>query len=73
MKNVEIIGEAAYMITNEFKDAHAELPWKQIIGMRHVLVHGYAQVSEEKLWNTVTKDLPQLQLQLRKYLEEYIE
>ncbi|MBR6716441.1 MAG: DUF86 domain-containing protein [Prevotella sp.] len=60
MKNIEIIGEAANMLTNDFRNLHPELPWNQIIGMRHVLVHGYAQISDLKLWRTVTKDLPPL-------------
>lgn len=42
MKNVEIVGEAAYMLTKEFKASHPETPWKQVEGMRHVLVHGYS-------------------------------
>ncbi len=54
MKNVEIIGEAANMLTPGFRQQHTELPWKQIIGMRHILVHGYAQVSDMKLWLTAT-------------------
>ena len=44
MKNVEIVGEAAYMLTKEFKASHPEIPWKQVEGMRHVLMHGYSQV-----------------------------
>ena len=60
MKNIEIIGEAANMLTNDFRNLHPELPWNQIIGMRHVLVHGYAQISDLKLWRTVTNDLPPL-------------
>lgn len=47
VKNVEIIGEAAYMLTQEFKDAHPDTPWKIIIGMRHFLVHGYYEVDPE--------------------------
>ncbi|MDE5976795.1 MAG: DUF86 domain-containing protein [Muribaculaceae bacterium] len=43
---VEIIGEAAYMITKEFKDSHNELDWKEIQGMRHHLVHGYYHISQ---------------------------
>ena len=46
MKNVEVIGEAANMLTRHFRKAHAELPWRQIVSMRNVLVHGYAQVSD---------------------------
>ena len=52
MKNIEVVGEAAYMLSKEFIIMHPELPWQQIIGMRHVLVHGYATVSSRKLWNT---------------------
>lgn len=44
MKNVEIVGEAAYMLTNDFKDAHPKTPWKVVQGMRHVLVHDYANI-----------------------------
>lgn len=47
IKNLEIIEEAAYLLTNEFKEKHPEVEWKVIIGMRHVLVHGYYQISDE--------------------------
>ena len=45
VKNVEIIGEAAYMLTNEIKDQHPATPRIDIVGMRHVLVHGYYTAS----------------------------
>lgn len=48
VKNIEIIGEAAYMLTTEFRDAHPSTPWKVIIGMRHFLVHGYYEVDPHK-------------------------
>lgn len=70
MKNVEIIGEATYMLTHEFRENHPHTPWEQIIGMRHVLVHGYAQISASKLWETVIKDLPILQQSIQQYLDE---
>ena len=70
MKNVEIIGEAANMLTSDFRELHTELPWEQITGMRHILVHGYAQVSDIKLWRTVTKDLPILHQFVSRYLSE---
>lgn len=60
LKNVEIIGEAAYMLSDVFKDSHPEIPWKEIIRMRHVLVHGYAVVLPELLWETVQVDIPTL-------------
>ena len=57
MKNVEIIGEAANLLTRNFRMTHTELPWRQIVGMRNVLVHGYANISDQKLWQTATEDL----------------
>lgn len=70
MKNVEIIGEAAYMLTKDFKAVHPETPWDIVQGMRHVLVHDYAQVVPKILWNTATKDVPEIRRQAQKYLAE---
>jgi len=70
MKNVEIVGEAANMLTKDFCAFHPDLPWTQITGMRHVLVHGYAQVSDIKLWRTAKKDLPTLCDAIQKLLAE---
>lgn len=60
VKNIEIIGEAAYKLTKEFTESHPEIPWKQIIKMRHILVHGYYQIGTEQLHNVYTEDLPYL-------------
>ncbi len=70
MKNVEVIGEAANMLTRDFKEQYQELPWKQIVRMRNVLVHGYAQVSDADLWDTASKDIRPLREQVEKYLKE---
>lgn len=70
VKNVEIIGEAAYMLTKEFCAAHPETPWKLIIGMRHVLVHGYYTTSKNFIWATVQQDLPTLRPQIEAYIAE---
>lgn len=70
MKNVEVIGEAANMLTRDFKEKHAELPWRLIVKMRNVLVHGYAQVSNTDLWQTASNDITPLRLQVDRYLSE---
>ena len=70
MKNVEVIGEAANMLTRHFRETHAELSWRQIVSMRNVLVHGYAQVSDIDLWQTATNDIHPLCEQVKHYLEE---
>ena len=70
VKNVEIIGEAAYMLTKEFCEEHPETPWKDIIGMRHVLVHGYYTVSPRFIWETYTNDLVYLKEQVEICIRE---
>jgi len=70
MKNIEVIGEAANMLTRHFRETHAELPWRQIVSMRNVLVHGYAQVSDADLWQTATNDIQPLCEQVLRYLSD---
>ena len=72
IKNLEIIGEASYKLTNEFKDNHPEIEWKQIISMRHFLVHGYYDVDEIIIWDTVKKDLPPLREKIQKLYDNEI-
>lgn len=71
VKNLEIIGEAAYMLTLEFREAHTETDWKDIIHMRHILVHGYYQIDSRIVWVTIKNDLPILKGQIDIYLEEF--
>lgn len=70
VKNIEIIGEASYMLTDEFKDAHPQTPWRTITNMRHTLVHGYYQISPEEVFYVIEKDLPPLKEQIEDYRKE---
>lgn len=70
MKNVEVIGEAANMLTRHFRETYTELPWRLIVSMRNVLVHGYAQVSDADLWQTATDDIQPLREQVQRYLAD---
>jgi uncharacterized protein with HEPN domain len=60
VKEVEIIGEAAYRISAATRAQLREIPWQDIIGMRHRLVHAYFDVNLDILWRTVQDDLPAL-------------
>ena len=71
VKNVEIIGEAAYMLSLEFKEEHDQIPWNDIIRMRHVLVHGYATILPELLWHTALVDVPILKKQIEALLNSW--
>ena len=70
MKNIEVVGEAAYMLTKAFKDSHPEIPWKVVQGMRHVLVHDYANVVSATLYDTAINDMMPLRQKVERYLAE---
>lgn len=70
MKNIEVVGEAAYMLTKAFKNSHPEVPWKVVQGMRHVLVHDYANVVSATLYDTAVNDMQPLRQQVERYLTE---
>lgn len=72
VKNVEIIGEAAYMLSLNFKETHNDIPWSDIIAMRHVLVHGYATILPEILWHTALIDVPRLKKQIEGIIQSDI-
>ncbi len=57
---IEVIGEAASKISEERRSRLPGVPWLEIIGMRNRLVHGYASVDHDILWDVVTSDLPAL-------------
>jgi len=69
IKNLEIVGEAAYLLTKDFKSAHSEVEWNDIIGMRHILVHSYYEIKDEIIWETIQTDLQPLKEQLTLLLE----
>jgi uncharacterized protein with HEPN domain len=60
MRPLAIIGEAARQISQETRDAHPELPWPQMAGMRNRLIHEYFRVDLATVWETVKNDLPPL-------------
>ena len=70
VKQVEIIGEATYMLTKEFRAAHTEVEWDVIEHMRHVLVHGYFAITPHKVWRVIDNDLPTLRPLIERYLAE---
>ena len=59
VKNLEIVGEACYLISNELKTQHPEIEWQDVIAMRHLLVHGYYHIRDEVVWSTIHENIPQ--------------
>lgn len=67
---IEIIGEASKSISEEFRDAHPEIPWELIAGTRNRLAHGYIDVDLDIIWTIVKKDLPGLVRKLKSVLRK---
>ena len=66
---MEIVGEAAARVSPDFQDAHANIPWMKITGLRNRLIHGYDEVDFDILWNIIKNDLPLLISNLETILE----
>lgn len=60
IKAIEMIGEAASKVTEESRNLHPEVPWSSIIAMRNRLIHVYFDVNLDRVWDTITDDLPPL-------------
>jgi uncharacterized protein with HEPN domain len=68
VKQIEIIGEAANYITPETKELFTDLEWRQIVGMRHVLVHEYFGIDFNLIWQVIIDDLPELKEKVSRIL-----
>ena len=67
---IEVIGEAASKVSPSTRASSPEIPWKEIIGMRNRLVHGYAAVDHDIVWNVVSADLREMIDALERTLAE---
>jgi uncharacterized protein with HEPN domain len=65
---LEIVGEAAGHVSEPFRTAHPEIPWRMITGMRNILAHDYGQIEYEIIYSTVTKSVPPLLVTLEQLL-----
>lgn len=71
LHHLQIIGEASRGISESFKVKHDNIAWKQMIGMRNILVHVYFGIDTEIVWSVVEQELPRLKQQVQEILESF--
>jgi uncharacterized protein with HEPN domain len=67
---VQIVGEAIYKLSESFRKAHPQVPWRAVIGMRHILVHDYFDVEWEILWRVLQTRIPPLKADIDAILND---
>ena len=69
IRNLEIVGEATKRVSQGTKEQHQEIPWRQMAGLRDVLIHDYMGISLKIVWNVVQNELPQLKTKIIELLD----
>ncbi len=67
---LQIVGEAANRLSEEFIGAHAAMPWAEIIALRNRLIHGYNDIHSGIIWRVITDDIPTLIASLEEFADE---
>jgi len=70
-RNLEIIGEAASQLSDEYKKLHPEIPWRRISDFRNVLIHEYFAIDPKLVWEILEKDIPTLKKQIESLLKDF--
>ncbi|QTA37585.1 DUF86 domain-containing protein [Thermosipho ferrireducens] len=70
LRNLEIIGEAAGKIPENIRKRYSEIPWKRVVGLRNVGIHGYFAVDLRIIWTIISKQIPELKKMLEKINDE---
>lgn len=70
LHHLQILGEAAAKISDEFQEQHPDVLWYKIIGMRNILVHDYFRIDINAVWSVVENDIPVLEQQIKQLLQE---
>jgi uncharacterized protein with HEPN domain len=63
-RNIEIIGEAARGLPEQFRQQHADVPWSELIAMRNIIVHRYFGILPDVVWDVIQNELPILRAQI---------
>ena len=71
IRRLEIIGEAAKKIPEDVRNSNSSIPWRQMAGMRDILIHEYYGVSVGMIWKVATSDIPKLKLEIEQMIKDF--
>ncbi|MDC3418382.1 DUF86 domain-containing protein [Aquibacillus salsiterrae] len=71
IRNLEIVGEATKRVSKDFRNQHPNVPWREMAGLRDVLIHDYFGVDNGIVWNVVEKEIPLLKDKITDILDRY--
>ncbi len=69
VRNIEIIGEASKCLSTELRDENPQIEWKEIMRMRDKIVHHYFKIDHDVVWQTISTDVPEMEIQIDSILE----
>jgi len=70
VKQLEIIGEASNQLTDHFKKLYKEIEWREIVGLRNILIHEYFGIDTKIVWDILQIDLPKLKIRVEDILKQ---
>jgi uncharacterized protein with HEPN domain len=70
VRHLQIIGEAVRAMPSDVRDRAPDIPWSEIIGMRHILVHDYFEIDSRAVWDAVERDIPELKQRIETLLKD---
>jgi len=73
IRNLEVIGEATKHLSATTRQAHPEIPWRQVAGLRDVLIHDYMDIDLTEVWNVVEHELPTLKQAVNALIDAWTE
>lgn len=70
IRQLQVIGESCRNISHELREQYPEIPWRQIVGLRIIVIHEYFGVDEQVIWEVIQNDLPAFKLQVARIIKE---